>query len=66
VAVVVLTELFGMPLEVSSGMAVVLWAITFVVIVPFGLLLAFHDGLQWSKLRHLRQAGGVPEGEVAL
>ena len=55
VTVAVLTELFGMPLEVSTGLAVVLWMITFVVIVPFGLILAFHDGLQWSKLRRIQQ-----------
>ena len=55
VTVVVLTELFGMPVEVSGGLAVVLWAITFVVIVPFGLILAFHDGLNWGKLRQVRR-----------
>jgi len=60
VAVVILTELFGMPLEVSTGIAVVLWAITFVVIVPIGLLLAFHDGLNWSKLRHLEEENPRP------
>jgi glycosyltransferase 2 family protein len=54
VTVVVLTELFGMPVEVSGGLAIVLWAITFVVIVPFGLILAFHDGLNWGKLRQIR------------
>jgi hypothetical protein len=53
VAVVILTELFGMPLEISGGIALVLWAITFVVIVPIGLLLAFHDGLNWGKLRQI-------------
>jgi uncharacterized protein (TIRG00374 family) len=55
VTVVVLTELFGMPVEVSGGLAIVLWSITFVVIVPFGLALAFHDGLQWGKLRQIRE-----------
>lgn len=55
VTVVVLTELFGMPVEVSGGLAIVLWFITFVVIVPFGLVLAFHDGFRWSKLRQIRQ-----------
>ena len=40
-------------------LAIVLWAVTFVVIVPFGLLLAFHDGLQWGKLRHIRQQGAA-------
>ena len=55
VTVAVLTELFGMPVEVSGGLAIVLWAVTFVVIVPFGLLLAFHDGLQWGKLRQIQR-----------
>lgn len=58
VTVVVLTELFGMPVEVSGGLAVVLWAVTFVVIVPFGLLLAFRDGLRWGKLRQIRRQAG--------
>jgi uncharacterized membrane protein YbhN (UPF0104 family) len=57
VTVAVLTELFGLPVEISGGMAIILWTITFVVIVPFGLILAFHDGLQWGKLRQIRQAG---------
>jgi hypothetical protein len=56
VSVVVLTELFQFSLEVSSGLAVVLWVITFVVVVPFGLALAFHDGIQWRRLRHLDTA----------
>jgi len=55
VSIIVLTELFGLPVEISAGVAVVLWAITFVVIVPFGLFLAFHEGLNWRKLRQLEQ-----------
>lgn len=58
VTVAVLTELFGMPLEVSSGLALVFWTITFVVIVPIGLLLAFHEGINWGKLRHIREQAG--------
>jgi uncharacterized protein (TIRG00374 family) len=66
VAIAVLTELFGMPMEVASGLAIVLWAITFVVIVPFGLALAFHDGLNWSKLRQIREtASGSGSGPRA-
>jgi len=53
VSIVVLTELFGLALEVSAGVAMVIWAITFVVIVPFGLVLAFREGLDWRRLKSL-------------
>jgi len=53
VAVLVLTELFRLPLEVSSSIALVLWIISFVVVVPPGLLLALHAGIRWSALRQL-------------
>lgn len=53
VSVVVLTELFKFNLEVATGLAVVLWVVTFVVVVPFGLALAFHDGIHWRRLRNL-------------
>ena len=52
-AVVVLTELFGLGLEVSTGLAVVFWATSFVVIVPFGLGLAVHEGIKVGNLRQL-------------
>ena len=50
---VVLTELYGLPLEVSTGIAVLMWLVTFVSIVPIGLGLAAHEGLNWGKLRHI-------------
>jgi uncharacterized protein (TIRG00374 family) len=55
VTVVVLTELFGLPFETSTGFALALWFITFVVIMPAGLLLAFRDGLKWRTLRHIQR-----------
>jgi glycosyltransferase 2 family protein len=55
IAVLVLTELFRQPLEVATSAAILLWGITFVVVVPVGLLLAFHEGLNWSKLKALRR-----------
>jgi uncharacterized protein (TIRG00374 family) len=54
-AILVLTELFGFTLETAAGIALALWIITFVVVVPFGLLLAFHEGLNWRKLTHLAE-----------
>jgi hypothetical protein len=54
-SIVVLTEIYGLPLEAATGLAIFIWIITFVVVVPFGLLCAFHQGVNWSKLRHLSQ-----------
>ncbi|MEZ5355022.1 MAG: lysylphosphatidylglycerol synthase transmembrane domain-containing protein [Bryobacteraceae bacterium] len=62
VAVVVLTELFGLPLDSSTGVALISWIVTFVVIVPIGLMLAFHEGLQWKKLGHLESIAEVEAG----
>ena len=55
VTVLVLTKVFGLPVEAATSLAVILWATTFVVIVPFGLVLALHEGLSWRKLRQLEQ-----------
>jgi uncharacterized protein (TIRG00374 family) len=53
VAVVVLTELFGVRLELATSFALVVWATTFVIIVPFGLLIAVKEGLDWRGLRRI-------------
>ncbi len=62
VSFLVLTEIYGIGNESAGLMAILLWLCTFVIVVPAGLALAFHDGLNWSKLRHLpdeAQAGKV-------
>ncbi len=51
--VVVLTEIFGLSLEASSGLALLIWVLSFVIVVPFGLLSAFHEGINWNKFKHL-------------
>jgi glycosyltransferase 2 family protein len=53
-AIVILTELFHVQLEIATVYAFYLWFVTFVVVVPAGLVLAFKEGLDW---RALRQAG---------
>jgi uncharacterized protein (TIRG00374 family) len=53
VSVLVLTELFRVPLEVSTSVALVLWFISFVVVVPVGAALALHEGVRWRTLRQL-------------
>jgi uncharacterized protein (TIRG00374 family) len=60
--VLVLTEFFGVGFSAASGIALVLWIITFVVIVPFGLILAFREGIKWRNLRHLEVEPAVQIG----
>jgi len=50
---VVLREVFGAPLEVAAGLAVVYWATTFVVIVPVGLAVALALGINCLKANRL-------------
>jgi glycosyltransferase 2 family protein len=52
-SVLVFTEIYHLPVEAAAGLAVFIWIITFVVVVPVGLVCAFHEGLNWSKLRQL-------------
>jgi uncharacterized protein (TIRG00374 family) len=53
VTVLVLTEMFGIRLELATAFALLLWILTFVAIVPVGLLVALKEGLNWHSLRHL-------------
>jgi glycosyltransferase 2 family protein len=52
-AVLVLTELFRVRLELATAFAILIWIITFVAIVPFGLLLALKEGLDWHSIRRI-------------
>ncbi len=56
VTALVLTEFYGLTLEAASGFALLLWIISFVVIVPFGSVLAFHEGIKWRSLKDLHSA----------
>jgi len=55
VSVLVLRKLFGLPLEIATSVALLIWLITFVVVVPAGLLFALYEGLNWSALRAIRR-----------
>jgi uncharacterized protein (TIRG00374 family) len=59
VSVVVLTEVFHLPLASASGLALVTWIVTFVAIVPVGLLLSLHEGLNWRKLKEIQGGSRV-------
>jgi glycosyltransferase 2 family protein len=53
VAILVLTELYGVRLELATSFALLLWILTFVAIVPIGLGLALKEGLDWHSLRQI-------------
>ena len=42
-----------MTLEAASGFALLFWLVSFVIIVPVGLALAFREGLRLSSLREM-------------
>ena len=58
-SVVVLTELFGIPFEAAAGMSLLIWILTFVIIVPFGLGFALHEGINWRSFRHIQEEVGL-------
>jgi uncharacterized protein (TIRG00374 family) len=71
VTVIVLTELYRVPIEPATSLAIVMWAVTLVAIVPVGLLFAFQDGLNWRRIKDLearaaraRCAGLAEEGPL--
>lgn len=52
--IVVFTEIYHMPLEIAGGLAVIIYFITFIVIVPFGLVLLVAEGLSLKRLKELQ------------
>jgi hypothetical protein len=52
-SIIALTNIYGVPLEAASGIAILLWIVSSIAIVPFGLGCAFHEGLNWRKLKLL-------------
>ncbi|MBV9507429.1 MAG: flippase-like domain-containing protein [Acidobacteriia bacterium] len=59
VVILLLTELFGIRLELATTFAFLVWILTFVAIVPAGVLMMLKEGLDWQKLRRLDSAGPV-------
>jgi uncharacterized protein (TIRG00374 family) len=62
--VLALTRIYGVPLEGASGVAIWFWVVSSLAIIPFGFACAFHEGLNWSKLKLLsaKQILEEPEG----
>ena len=66
-AIVVLNELFHVPLELATGMAIMIWVISWIAVVPVGLALAFREGLNWRQFRALeREAAERAAAELGI
>jgi len=59
VCVLVLTEIFKVHLEVASGLAIVIWVVTFVTIIPFGLMAAVQEGVSFRKIMEMKDEAPV-------
>ena len=59
VSVLVLHEIFGIPVEIATSITLVIWVITFVILVPVGVPLALHEGLNWQKLKGIREEAWI-------
>lgn len=62
--IVALTGMYGLSLEAASGVAVWFWVVSTLAVVPFGLACAFHEGLNWSKLKLLSAKQILDESEA--
>jgi uncharacterized protein (TIRG00374 family) len=62
--IVALTQLYRVPLEQASGVALLIWFVGSFCILPLGILGAFHEGLNWRKLK-LLSAKQILEGPDA-
>ncbi len=52
-AVLVLTELYRVRLETATAFAFLIWVLTFVAVVPPGLVISLKEGWKWRKLRRV-------------
>lgn len=59
VAVLVLTELFGVRIELATTFALFSWILSFVVIVPVGLCWALKEGMDLRSLRRIGKEASV-------
>jgi hypothetical protein len=57
--VLVATELFGLGIESATALALLIWVLTWLTVVPFGLGIAFAQGLKWGTLRHAQEEARV-------
>lgn len=58
-AVLVLTQLFGIPLAIASSAGILLWVVCFMVVLIPGVPLAAREDLGWKRLRALVRSGSA-------
>ena len=52
-AILIGTELFGLTLESATALALLLWALSWLIVVPVGLAAAFLEGWKWTAMRRV-------------
>ena len=52
-SVFVLTELFQLPVETATGLALLIWAGSSLIVVPLAIPALLHEGLGWREIRKL-------------
>ena len=54
--VLVLTKFLGLNLESATGVSILFWFLGYILIVPFGLIMMFAEGVKLKSLRHIGEA----------
>ena len=52
-SILALTEMFHVQVEVASSLSILIWALTFLAVIPQALVLVVWEGWSWRKLREL-------------
>ena len=52
-SILALTEMFHVQVEVASSLSILIWALTFLAVIPPALVLVVSEGWSWRKLREL-------------
>jgi len=52
-AILALTEIFGVPAELATSAGIVLWALAFVAVVPLAVGVGFQQGISFGSLRNM-------------
>jgi hypothetical protein len=54
-SVLVLTAIFHIPSGEAWGIAMLIWLLSWVLVVPFGLAFAHHERISWKKISHITE-----------